>query len=1038
MRLHRLTATAFGPFADSVDLDLESLSAAGLFLVHGPTGSGKTSLLDAICFALYAGVPGDRQPTTLRSHHASPTQPTSVTLELTLADRRLRVTRRPAHERPKKRGTGTTTEPARVQLDERVDGGWTSLSSRIDETAHLLDDLLGMALDQFRRVVMLPPGDFAAFLRAEDEERREVLERLFDVADYVDVERHLVERRQEVQGALSGLRSALDGHTLRLEELLAESDTELPVSEAPLHELTVERLLATVRRVDDALGARAAEVMTLVDLTRQRHGSARAALDAGRRTAELRRRGARARADLEVLDESRDDHAARRRRLAGAREAAALLPHVEAVDRARRHAATAEADHGQAVRDLPQELRDRDLAGLRGGLAQQEELLGGARHEADALIRLRTRTPDTAGTVEVRRAAVADAESVRASTRTRAEELRSARQEVAAAQDRLAVVTPLLVRVMDLATARSEVVELRDGARGTTDARQTAQQHALDRREEVHRLVEERLDGMAGELAGRLVDGAACSVCGALEHPAPAPATGQVTPERIERARAAAAVAEAGHEEARVADEEALSRLEVARARVTEIEAQLTTEAATFAAEIADVDDLDEHVVRLRDERDALQAVTARLPEVDRALEAAEGEIGRAEAACGEAATALAEARARHERQAEELAAGTARLAEALTAHTDRCPCGGVRDDTADAGDPAWGPPTVEALLDDSVQHHRAVLERTERVLAAATALDGARTAHGEATERLATALTESAFDDVDAVTAAALDRDGLAELEHRVDDHERRRAAAESVLAEEEVTHALASDPPDLAALTAEVGRTHDAADEAARRQATVQTVVRQFTVVRDHIERTCTELGPAIEEADLVTRMSALVTGTSQDNDKRMRLSTYVLAARLERIVELANERLLDMADGRYELGHHDGAGRGRRRGGLGLLVRDLWTGRERPTDTLSGGESFTVSLALALGLADGIREESGGHEFGTLFVDEGFGSLDEDSLEQVLDMLDRLRDGGRAVGVVSHVSEMRTRIPTQIRVDKTSSGSSVQVLEGTATVA
>src|SRR5699024_1516953 len=139
--------------------------------------------------------------------------------------------------------------------------------------------------------------------------------------------------------------------------------------------------------------------------------------------------------------------------------------------------------------------------------------------------------------------------------------------------------------------------------------------------------------------------------CGALEHPAPAPATGQVTPERIERARAAAAVAEAGHEEARVADEEALSRLEVARARVTEIEAQLTTEAATFAAEIADVDDLDEYVVRLRDERDALQAVTARLPEVDRALEAAEGEIGRAEAACGEAATALAEARARHERQ---------------------------------------------------------------------------------------------------------------------------------------------------------------------------------------------------------------------------------------------------------------------------------------------------------------------------------------------------------------------------------------------------
>ena len=179
----------------------------------------------------------------------------------------------------------------------------------------------------------------------------------------------------------------------------------------------------------------------------------------------------------------------------------------------------------------------------------------------------------------------------------------------------------------------------------------------------------------------------------------------------------------------------------------------------------------------------------------------------------------------------------------------------------------------------------------------------------------------------------------------------------------------------------------------------------------------------------------MSALVTGTSRDNDKRMRLSTYVLAARLERIVELANERLLSMADGRYELGHDDSTARGQRRGGLGLVVRDLWTGMERPTDTLSGGESFTASLALALGMADAIREESGGQEFGILFVDEGFGSLDQDSLEQVLDLLDRLRDGGRTVGVVSHVSEMRTRIPAQVRVDKTPHGSSLTVLREAA---
>src|SRR5699024_7274950 len=161
----------------------------------------------------------------------------------------------------------------------------------------------------------------------------------------------------------------------------------------------------------------------------------------------------------------------------------------------------------------------------------------------------------------------------------------------------------------------------------------------------------------------------------------------------------------------------------------------------------------------------------------------------------------------------------------------------------------------------------------------------------------------------------------------------------------------------------------------------------------------------------------------------------STFVLAARLERVVELANERLQAMADGRYELAHDDASPTRRRRGGLGLLVRDLWTGQDRGTSTLSGGESFTASLALALGLADAIREESGGREFGTLFVDEGFGSLDEGSLEQVLDVLDGLRDGGRVIGVVSHVSDLRTRIPARVTVHKGQAGSRVTVHDDAA---
>ena len=348
-------------------------------------------------------------------------------------------------------------------------------------------------------------------------------------------------------------------------------------------------------------------------------------------------------------------------------------------------------------------------------------------------------------------------------------------------------------------------------------------------------------------------------------------------------------------------------------------------------------------------------------------------------------------------------------------------------------------PETAQSLVQAAVDTHRRALAGLEEALEATAGLERARLRREEALEHVSSALAESVFEVVDEVVAAALSRTNLERLEQTVDDYEVRRATATATCEEDDVVAALQADELDLDALNAAAEDTRSAAEIMTRRQASAETVRSQFLTLRDHVLRACADLEPATEQAAVVTNLAALVTGTSSDNAKRMRLSTYVLAARLERIVELANERLIAMADGRYELGHNDSGARGQRRGGLGLLVRDLWTGQVRPTSSLSGGESFTTSLALALGLADAIREESGGQEFGTLFVDEGFGSLDEDSLEQVMDVLDRLRDGGRTVGVVSHVAEMRTRIPTQVRVRKTQHGSSISVVTtGTADVA
>jgi DNA repair protein SbcC/Rad50 len=196
MRVHRLEIEAFGPFAERVVVDVDALSAQGLFLIHGPTGSGKTSLLDAICFALYADVPGSRSRRGLRSDHAGPGAVPRVTLELTAGTRRLRITRSPEFARPKKRGSGTVSVQAMVALEERRGTRWVALSTRNDEVADVVKDALGMGMAQFAKVVLLPQGDFAAFLRATPDDRREVLERLFDISAFSDVEAWLAQARR--------------------------------------------------------------------------------------------------------------------------------------------------------------------------------------------------------------------------------------------------------------------------------------------------------------------------------------------------------------------------------------------------------------------------------------------------------------------------------------------------------------------------------------------------------------------------------------------------------------------------------------------------------------------------------------------------------------------------------------------------------------------------------------------------------------------------------------------------------------------------
>lgn len=328
--------------------------------------------------------------------------------------------------------------------------------------------------------------------------------------------------------------------------------------------------------------------------------------------------------------------------------------------------------------------------------------------------------------------------------------------------------------------------------------------------------------------------------------------------------------------------------------------------------------------------------------------------------------------------------------------------------------------------LSDEAELLREALEAT--LLAGTAAAE-----HAKATHAAHQAAQEAGFaDPADAQAGArtTAEREAKADL---LRDLDAQHAAATRALEDPELVAAAAQPAPDVRAIEAErdeAERAHtalsSARDSAAARE-------RRLEALYCELEACIDSWRPAADRHTLAERLAALASGTSSDNQWSMSLSSFVLGERLRQVVDAANERLDHMSGSRYQLQHDlrkTAGARSRAGGGLGLRIADGWTGVDRDPATLSGGESFITSLALALGLADVVTAEAGGAEIGTLFVDEGFGTLDEDTLDSVLDILDGLRDGGRAVGIVSHVGELRTRVPAQLKVAKTRTGSTLTV--------
>lgn len=1006
MKLLRLELAAFGPFRERFEIDFASFDADGLYLIAGPTGAGKSTILDAIAYALYGSAPRYAGAPHVRSDLAGPADRTWVELELAVGDRILRVRRTPEYERPKLRGSGLTRERATATLWEWQGGSWQTLATSVDDASTEVGRILGLRKDEFLQVILLAQGGFAEFLQADSKARKALLERLFGTgsmrrlrellladARAVDAEREEQERVRDdraarVRDAAASLRSADD-------EALAPHDDDGPVAdddEAPAEDdagapppgddaAELAALEAAIAAHVDRSAARAANAA-------EQERAARSARDAARAVVERVARRDVAVAELARLGEVAASIDEDRARLADADRAAEVAGALERWERADGEAEAAAAALRGATAALPEGVEpQREAVEVAHDVAAEAAALAAETRRIERSLPDLERAANAASSAASEAAeAVAEAKRLRAAAPAARQTLLdavaaagtlaagadAATDRVAAAQDRVAA--------RDAADVLTEPIAAAKSAAASTAA---AQRDAAD---ELHRLQAARIDGMAGELAGALTAGEPCPVCGALEHPSPhAPAPEAVTADDVaaalERSRLALAAAGAANE--------ALADLE--RQLAGHLGRAVNADRASLE------DELERATTALRDAEEAIasrDAAARQLAEHDDEAALHDRRLADLERDAEARGIDAAGTRTRLDESRE-------RLEHGLRGHRDAAALLAATSSVRDA---------LRGWLDADAEAARTHAEQS------------AAAAEGTA------ALAAHDLPGRDATVGMRLERAVRAATRERITAHDDAVARTRGVLAQPDL--ADLSEPPSLEPLEDALREVSRSATEAARAATAGETTRRLAAADLAAARAAIASLADGAQHAETVRALARALDGK---NERAQDIETYVLATRLATIIEAANARLAAMTHGRFTLVHDEERASHGRASGLGIAVVDAHTGVARTTRSLSGGETFLASLSLALGLADVVQAESGGVSLETLFVDEGFGSLDQDTLEAAMATLDELRVGGRSVGVISHVQQMQERIPSRIRVVPVPGGGSRIVVTG-----
>ncbi|GAB1484672.1 AAA family ATPase [Treponema sp.] len=1034
MRPRKLYLENIGPFVGKALLDFDELD--DIFLISGKTGAGKTTIFDAICYALYGVLPGGRKGyhTRLRSDFAPENEESSVSLEFSLDQKTYRVDRSPKQEKIKKRGTGTTEIEETASLYEMTASGLLALSGKKTEADQRITELLGLSSLEFTKIVLLPQGEFAEFLRQNTTERREVLRKIFPVDLAVQVrEKAVVEakdaqsRLEEAERVLAERGTTYNPELYQEQKKRVQGDLERAKKEALACEKEASRL-ARVLQNSEAF-------MFIASRFEEATKKARELEEDGLLVKKKEESLARSRAakPLSLLAERENEEREKLKNAAQSlerakkqkEESSAALQRLE-LDSQAEHKKTEELAQLNSLRSsLIEELKNEEDLNKEKAIFAELEAQKQAKERTKQVLAQKLKEKNEE--LQLLSEKAEKAEDLDAAWERQKEAMEGTRLLKALAED--------FEKLEAERTSSKEKARILEEQSLELEKRIPILEAEIEEKETEQRQNERR--EAAAKLALDLAPLMPCPVCGSTEHPLPAaaPKLSFGMSERIDALKKSKSDAElqlASFKANLFNARRELERLdaEINRLYIRSNEIQKPEKggenkipsAASMAVRLQERIETLNKTVGLRDEA---RRSRSRLPLFFKENEEARKGLDDVAIALSEVSGALARLGSSIEQKLERRAQALSKVPhspslEAALSEMDR------------------GIESLEKALRSQRQRRETALEEAAtakaRLESAFEAELASQKAHADSHTAFLEALGNSPFRDAGELSMALLAEEEEKKCEQGIAAWKEARSETASLLKElqrslDEAQKTGAS-KTDIGELKEAELRNLEKREEAEKlRDSAAASLATLENEKRAYVEAAERQQMLAIES----NKLRRLANDLSGINPKKRAFDSWLLSLYLAEVAAFASKRLQKMSEGRFSLFLDSEGEGGRGRSGLDLAVFDAYTGRERPCATLSGGESFMASISLALGLADSIQSRAGGLRLDAVFIDEGFGSLDETSLDKALGILDEIRDH-RMVGLISHVGEMRNRIPSRVDIIKADTGSRIQISHGT----